>query len=555
MRVWTALCRARGQHEAPSDRRPISAIQPDACTHPLLHSRSASFVLTPGGVIREATQGLLDLLEAPCKERLIGTRLADFCKTLGERERLLEALRGSGHVSNRLVPMQTFQHKTRWVRVTVHTIRGALGHIAFREGFLEDVTDWKIASTHLAAATRRADALHHLIRAIGGLDGPSLEPRMHLVEEALQSLSGCSCTLILGDGTAGAPIPEQLPTLQLASLQPWIDHCIRTGSTVRVPASLASDEAPPWSGDPSRETETLIFPIPGSPSPLGVLLLSLSSLPPELGDEDAELLASLLRILGISLDAQRLQQTASREQQRMEHLIGSLTRIQERERGHIARELHDGIGQALTALEFGLQRAKQKLSPASLHEVRTALQECEAISSELHEAIRELSHGLRPSVLDDVGLKAAMESYFIPSASRLGIQAEFATAGLDTHRLPREHETALYRISQEALTNAARHGEASVITLRIVRTDHRVIWSFRDNGKGFHPPDLPDPPQPGQGIGLLEMRKRIALLGGSLRLQSAKGQGTALLATLPLSPEPNDEAPHTPRHSEQGGRP
>ena len=563
MRVWTVLSRAKDSNAAEANASSSFGTETRSrlAHHALV--RSACFVSSPDGVIREATKGLIKLLQAPSNRRILGTRIADFCETLGDRERLLESLRTSGSVSNMLIPIQTLAHTRCWVRITITPVRDALGHVEAQEGLLRDVTEWKAESDHAARAHTRIDALQCVLNALPSPVKPFSISRPDL-EQALLALTGFACFFLLqkpaldaateNDSVHSSQDAHRLSSADRAQLRPWIEHCIRTGRTVRVPAdSAAGGLYPPGDEQSSGPGYTVILPVRGSSRLVGTLVMQGPSQGASLSDETVELVVSILRGLGLCLDGCRLRQDAERERQRLNHLFRAMTDIRERERAHIARELHDGIGQALTALEFGLQRAKQDLSSSRLLKARTALQGCEAISSELHETIRELSHGLRPSVLDDVGLKAALESHFISSAGRLGIQGELETAGLDDARLSTELETTLYRMSQEALTNTARHGEASQVTLRIARTAHRVIWSFRDNGKGFDQSDTPDPPSPGQGMGLLEMEKRVMLLGGKLRIRSSKGQGTALLATLPLSAPPQDDPPSTRRNATPGG--
>ena len=193
----------------------------------------------------------------------------------------------------------------------------------------------------------------------------------------------------------------------------------------------------------------------------------------------------------------------------------------------IAYELHDTAGQLLATVHFALDAAERRLGPASgeaLAPVRTRLEEVEL-------ELRRLSHELRPTLLDHLGLLPALRELAqgVSTRSGLSIQVHDAT----TERLPAPIETALYRITQEAFTNATRHSRATRVEVRVAHVPSAVHCTITDNGVGFERVSL-EGPRAGPGLGLAGMSERLSPLGGSLRIETAPGRGVRLDIHIPL---------------------
>jgi signal transduction histidine kinase len=193
----------------------------------------------------------------------------------------------------------------------------------------------------------------------------------------------------------------------------------------------------------------------------------------------------------------------------------------------IAHALHDEAGQLLASVHLALQRATLGLPVRS----RERLQEVRGLLDEIEKQLRRLSHELRPTVLDDLGLVPALDFLAQGVGERTGMR--IVIDGPRDRRLPAAVETALYRVAQEALNNAARHGRARSVDLAITITPARVRCAIRDDGAGFDPATARDRGD-GQGLGLLGMRERVSALGGGLDIESAPGRGTQLTITIPL---------------------
>lgn len=202
---------------------------------------------------------------------------------------------------------------------------------------------------------------------------------------------------------------------------------------------------------------------------------------------------------------------------------------QEDERKRIARELHDETAQALTTL---LVRLKILERARSSSEVHGQINELRELTVHTLEAVRALAVELRPATLDDLGLVAALESHIEGYASRLPLQIDFKAVGFDDHaaRLPPQVELVLYRVAQEALTNAAKHAQADHVRVQLRRTHDDVVAVIADNGQGFDVEDVMRSRE--RGLGLFGMQERLALVEGQLLIESAPGRGTRVEARV-----------------------
>ncbi len=207
----------------------------------------------------------------------------------------------------------------------------------------------------------------------------------------------------------------------------------------------------------------------------------------------------------------------------------SLRRVvegQELERRRLARELHDETGQALTSILLGLKHVEDASSPEAARAAAAQLRE--QIVDTLQN-VRRLAVELRPSALDDFGLAPALERLAEAFGEQSGIAVDIQT-NLDSQRLAPEVETALYRIVQEALTNVAKHAEATRVSIVVTRRESSVTAVIEDDGQGFGAGG-----GSGDGLGLVGMKERVGLLGGRLALESTEGAGTTVVAEVPVA--------------------
>ncbi len=224
--------------------------------------------------------------------------------------------------------------------------------------------------------------------------------------------------------------------------------------------------------------------------------------------------------------------TMHRQAQRArQELQTRLVTAQEEERGRISRELHDEVGQQITALMLAMKALESDISADKLPEKLRALRStAEQVGREIHQ----LASALRPVALDQLGLSRTLSGYLNSWAERSGIAVDFVAAGIDEVRLSGAIETTLYRVVQEAMNNVLKHANAKSVSVSIERRVDMVLAIVEDDGLGFDPDDTQgrDPTH----IGIAGMRERAAIAGGTLTIESSAGGGTTVRISLPLAP-------------------
>jgi len=220
-------------------------------------------------------------------------------------------------------------------------------------------------------------------------------------------------------------------------------------------------------------------------------------------------------------------------------LLARLVFAQEDERRRIAREMHDQFGEQLTALGHRIASLKEVCGDRA--DLRRPVEALEVVAQQLDQDVDHLVWELRPTALDDLGLRAALANYIQNWSTRTRIAAELHTWGLLDDRLESEAETTLYRIAQEALTNVAKHSGAESVAVILERRADHVLLIVEDDGVGFDPAD---PSAPGQGFGLLGMQERASLVGATLQIESAVGKGTTILVRMAAAPVARNVADH-----------
>jgi signal transduction histidine kinase len=216
-------------------------------------------------------------------------------------------------------------------------------------------------------------------------------------------------------------------------------------------------------------------------------------------------------------------------QQDLQRLSAKLIHAQEEERRSIARELHDEVGQVLTAIKVELAVAQHTLSAAG--EPVTVLADARVITDRALHTVRDLSRLLHPALLDDIGLPAALDWYIKGYRKRHGLAVEYEVQGIDD-RLAPDIEASVYRIVQEGLTNVVRHAATSSCVVRLVHAEGVLMVTVADDGVGFDP-QAPSRDRTDQGLGLIGIRERAWHLGGTVTLTSAVGRGTTLFIVVP----------------------
>jgi signal transduction histidine kinase len=211
-------------------------------------------------------------------------------------------------------------------------------------------------------------------------------------------------------------------------------------------------------------------------------------------------------------------------------LLRKLVRTQEDERRRIAREIHDHLGQQSTALRLNLEALKEQC--AAYKELCEPIAQTQAIAARLDSEVDFLAWELRPASLDDIGLSAALANFTKDWSKHFGIPADYHSTDMDKERPSPETETCLYRIAQEALNNTYKHARAKRVDVLLERRDHSVVLIVEDDGDGF---DVEEKASSQEGLGLLGMSERAALVGGALEIESTPGGGTTVFARVPVT--------------------
>lgn len=212
---------------------------------------------------------------------------------------------------------------------------------------------------------------------------------------------------------------------------------------------------------------------------------------------------------------------------RLKALSAQLISAQEEERWRISRDLHDDLGQTLTSINLNLQRAVQARDTAK---EKALIESVISANQEARNRLRELSSLLRPRVLDDVGLKEAIETYISEFEARTGVQSAFVFR-CRNEDFPHAAATSIYRIIQEALTNISKYARAKRVRVHLSVQDGTAALRIKDNGVGFDPSSI----RVDKTLGLLGMRERAELMAGRFHLSSGKGKGTEVSVSFPLT--------------------
>ena len=251
-----------------------------------------------------------------------------------------------------------------------------------------------------------------------------------------------------------------------------------------------------------------------------------------LSNQENHMLGSLGNLLGNAIENTKLMETIRQHRHELRQLTEKLFQSQEEERRRIARELHDEAGQSLTAVKLGLDRLEQKVPTENLA-LQNDLKDIRKMLVRTSSEIRSLSYKLHPTLLVDLGLEPALKLYFNEIRDHSNLDIHFNMIGFDK-RMNRDLETALYRFSQEALTNTLKHSGAETFKCKIIRSYPNLIFTAEDDGTGF---DGKIDNREKRSLGLIGMRERALLLGGTFQLKGGPGEGVRIRIEIPMSGE------------------
>ncbi len=317
-----------------------------------------------------------------------------------------------------------------------------------------------------------------------------------------------------GRGPTGTAIRKAEPSIARNILtdpnfEPWREEAVKRGYASSIALPLIDDN-----------------------EVLGALNIYSSQSDAFASDEE-DLLMELADDLAYGLKAIRTRKERKKAIRKLRKLSHRLVDIQETERKRISRELHDELGQALTAISVDLALIKKKLPLDDFPTVNTRIRELEDLVDQTDEQVRDFASNLRPPMLDDMDLIAALKFYLGKCEKKYGVNVQFE-AHLDG-RFNQNLEITLFRAVQESLTNAVRHGKADKILVDLRGKTDYIKLEIEDNGKGFDVQEVQNNKGEEKGIGLMGMRERINLLDGDFQVQSSPGKGTRISVAIPIS--------------------
>jgi len=268
---------------------------------------------------------------------------------------------------------------------------------------------------------------------------------------------------------------------------------------------------------------------------VGVMNIA-SHMPGQFSTDDMYLLNSIGCQLGTAIEQARLYQRLEIGRGRYQTLLQHALAAQEEERKRVARELHDETSQALTSLTLNLQAA---IATAEMRGIGDAefigkLQKIQSIAIHSGNEIARLMKELRPTLLDELGLPAAINRYAKDSLESLGIDVSAESRGME-ERLLSEVEVTLFRIAQGAIGNILEHSEAKNVSIKLECNASKCVLDIKDDGRGFDVSKLTRVDKSGRGMGLFTMKERARLVGGACRVESQPGKGTEIMVKVPLT--------------------
>ncbi|MEO8291016.1 MAG: GAF domain-containing protein [Gaiellaceae bacterium] len=346
---------------------------------------------------------------------------------------------------------------------------------------------------------------------------------LELIARRLRALIGASLVAIAlpaGDGTLRIEAADGNGAMDIVGLQleragSKSGRVLERRRAERVDSLAADTEVDQEAAGRLGGQSGLYVPLVAGRRPIGVIVAHDKKGPdPRFTEGDLRLAETFAPRAAVAVDlSKRVAGDALRR----------VVEAQELERRRLARELHDQTGQELTSVLLGLKAVEEAKSDDERSEALAAVRE--QVVETLHD-VRRLAVELRPKALDDFGLGAALERLRDTFSEQTGMRVDLESQ-IDG-RMPSDVETALYRIVQEALTNIVKHAQASSVSIVLTRSSRAVTAVIEDDGRGF------TPDAGGEGLGLLGMGERLALLGGKLKIESSPGAGTTIVAEVPL---------------------
>ena len=454
----------------------------------------------------------------------------------------------TGRLSTAIHPVSTHGAEG-FLKVTAYPLRDNDGIPRAVVELRRDVTGERELETQVLRRHHQLSALSHISSAVSGLQDLDAILRIAL-DNVLEIVNGAIGGILLLDKETG-----KLYYRVQRGLSAKYAEEMRMSPGEGVAGTVAQTGKPMVLEDISRDPRAVrrdlvdaeglrgfvSFPLKTRDKVLGVMNIASNEVG-RFGADDVSLLASVGDYLGSAIEQARLYERLKRAGERYRALLQHALAAQEQERKRIARELHDETSQALTSLTLSLQAIIEMAEQKGIRdaELMDRLRKTHAYTVHAGGEVVQLMKELRPTLLDELGMPAAIHRYAKDTLQARGISLSAEFKGME-ERLPPEVEVTLFRVAQGAIGNILEHSEARNATITLECSASECRLRIEDDGQGFDVSKITQVDSSGRGAGLFTMKERVGLVGGSCRVQSRSGQGTRVLVKVPVERELADE--------------
>jgi len=430
----------------------------------------------------------------------------------------------------------------KYVRVTAYPLRDSSGNVKAILELRRNVTAERELETQILRRHHQLLALSHISSAVSGLRDLDAVLRIAL-DNVLEIINGAIGGILLLDNDT-----KTLHYRVHRGLSAKYAEDVRTPLGEGIAGKVAQTGEPMLLEDISKDPRTahhdlisaegikgfISVPLKAKDKVVGVMNVA-SHVAGRFGADDVSLLNSIGDYLGTTIEQARLYERLARVGERYRVLLKHALTAQEQERKRIARELHDETSQALTSLTLslmaiiGMAEMKGFGDAEFMEKLKTTHSYAVYAGNEIVKLMKEL----RPTLLDELGMPAAIHRYAKDTLQAQGINVSAEFIGTD-QRLPLEVEVTLFRVAQGVMGNILEHSGAKNVSIKLECNSSECVLIIKDDGKGFDVSKLTQVEPGGRGAGLFTMRERLSLLGGTGRIESKPGQGTKIIAKVPL---------------------
>ena len=504
-------------------------------------SRDPVYITTHEGKFININQAGVDLF-GYTREKLMGMNIRELYAHHEDRRKFQKVIERQGSVRDYEVKFRKNDGTELNCLLTSTVRRGDDGTVLGYQGIMRDITDRKRAEEEQTRLQRRQEALLRIARSTDANYETLCDHILAEIMDMTQSRYAFFGFLNKDES--------------VMSLYAWSTEALEDCQIQRKPMNFPISEAGLW-GDAVRERTTIIINdcqadhaskkgLPQGHVPLTrilvvpifsydriVALAAVANKPSDYKEEDAEQIEGFATNVQVILERRKMEESLEQSEKELRLLSSQLLTAQEKERKRIAGEIHDGIGQSLTAIKFGVENALKQMDEGTAGTRAEPLEAVIPLTQEAIKEVRRIQTDLRPSLLDDLGILATISWFcreFQTIYSSIRIEKQIT---IQEDEVPELLKTVIYRVLQEAMNNVAKHSKTNLVGLYLRKTDGQIELVIEDNGRGFDVENTLSLENTKRGLGLSSMKERTELSRGAFSIESTKGNGTTVKAMWP----------------------